>query len=520
MSSASNYAPAAEYQHLPVPRPAKSQTYTAYVKALCHRNPSLMTLNSFLHYPKPRVDGCRIAALDFRKGNPKPVVRHVADVDCLWGELHGKAEYELHSPTEDWSRPLQGRVLVLEDLTVGAIEVLGSELDLDPLFFAMHLHTLHRTGSKHQIPDEATLPSRLRSKNYINISYQRPVFCEGREASGGKWVRDAAVDRKLVLLRSTTIALAAHVLSIIVVQRNDIWIALVLVDPPLGGVHFQYGHKDSEEHRVRLDIQPFLGLYEDFTDPPKFSEDWSRVLNTSRRSLLEDIIGYWERNTPACFSPEEPSLEAIAYYPLRIVAAEWVKYVEVMQHCIKLYQYSDTQIPTLDRINHDLRELQGWRLRSLNSQHKVQTVIRKLKVPQEATLHPRTHQVMEPIIEDFEVILSNMQAAGTRLENMLPVVTSFIQIIDARRSFAETANISRLTILALVFIPLSYVSSLFSMNPSNMPGSQHFWVYFAVAIPVTLLVIIMARPPTAAVRSVVAWVRDQGKRKKPHGVEA
>ena len=185
-----------------------------------------------------------------------------------------------------------------------------------------------------------------------------------------------------------------------------------------------------------------------------------------------------------------------------------------MQHCIKIYQYSDTQIPTLDKINHDLHELQGWRLRSLNSQQKVGSVIRKLRAQYASCTNSKAQESVQSIIEDYEVILNNMQGAGARLEKTLPVVTSLVQIIDARQSFAETANISRLTILALIFIPLSYISSLFSMNPTNMPGSEHFWVYFAVAVPVTVFVILVARPPVATVRRIVAWFRGRKGRNK------
>jgi hypothetical protein len=289
---------------------------------------------------------------------------------------------------------------------------------------------------------------------------------------------------------------------------------LIIVDPPLGNVHFQYGHKDSDAHRVELDLRPFLGTYEDFTEPPKFSEDWTYLIDKPRRSLLDDIVGYWNCDVPAGFTPENPTLQSLAYYPLRIVAAEWVKYVEVMQHCIKLYQYNDTHVPTLDKINHDLRELQGWRLRSLNSQQKVGSVIRKIKAHNATEPDAGSRAAMEPIIEDYEVILNNMQTAGARLENMLPVVTSLVQIIDARQSLAETANISRLTVLALIFVPLSFVSSLFSMNPANMPGSSHFWVYFAVALPVTFLVFLVARPPTAALQAFIHWFRERRKNSK------
>ena len=92
---------------------------------------------------------------------------------------------------------------------------------------------------------------------------------------------------------------------------------------------------------------------------------------------------------------------------------------------------------------------------------------------------------------------------------------SLVQVIDARHALAETANISRLTVLALIFVPLSYVSSLFSMNSQNMPGSPHFWVYFAVAVPVTLLVFLLARPPTWIGRTFRARSQASTKRRQP-----
>jgi Mg2+ and Co2+ transporter CorA len=111
---------------------------------------------------------------------------------------------------------------------------------------------------------------------------------------------------------------------------------------------------------------------------------------------------------------------------------------------------------------------------------------------------------IQSLIGDYEHVSAKIHEFDRRLESMQPLVTSLVQIVDARRSFAETANITRLTVLALVFVPLSYVSSLFSMNPNNLPGSPDFWVYVAVAIPLTLFVITIACPPVIQIREVVA----------------
>jgi len=269
--------------------------------------------------------------------------------------------------------------------------------------------------------------------------------------------------------------------------------AVMLVDPPLGNTFYRGGDHANAGQQVKLDLQPYLGTYEDFMKMPPFSQSWKLPQYNERGGMLSDVVQYWEREAPQCFDPTDPSIQSLAYYPLRIVAAEWVKYTAVMLHCIKLYEYGGNHL-NLERFDMDLRELQGWRRRSMVSHQKIRAIIRHLKM--HASAQPAQRADVDLVLEDFEFIDKNIEDAGRRLENMLPVVTSLVQIIDARQSLIETANISRLTVLALVFVPLSYVASLFSMNTANMPGSTHFWVYFAVAIPVTFIVVLIARPPT------------------------
>jgi hypothetical protein len=287
-----------------------------------------------------------------------------------------------------------------------------------------------------------------------------------------------------------------------------------LVDPPLGNTYFRSAHKDDPEHEVNLKLNPYLGTYENFMELPKFSssEAWRHWKGNIRRGMLDDIIEYWMTALPECFDAADPSIQSLAYYPLKIVAAEWVKYIAIMQHCIKLYEYEGSQL-NLDKFNMDLRELQGWRRRSMISQRKLRTVVRHLEL--HFSRNPQHVASIKGILEDYTHINSDIEDVGRRLENMLPVVTSLVQIIDARQSFAETANITRLTILALIFVPLSFVSGLFSMNSKNMPGSDHFWVYFAVAIPVTLGVVLIARPPTSEdLHQIASWASGTFKRRR------
>lgn len=113
-------------------------------------------------------------------------------------------------------------------------------------------------------------------------------------------------------------------------------LALLLVDPRLGDTYFLAENKDSAAHEVKLKLRPFKGAYEDFTEPPKFSEDWNHQRDRLHDSLMNNVVHYWEQNLPEYFDPLNPTIQSLACYPLKIVAAEWMEYVAVMQHCIKL----------------------------------------------------------------------------------------------------------------------------------------------------------------------------------------
>ncbi|OCL02332.1 hypothetical protein AOQ84DRAFT_273835, partial [Glonium stellatum] len=375
------------------------------------------------------------------------------------------------------------------------IEVLGSSLGIDPLFFASHIHTPW-LEMESQTPDLATLPSRMRPSKYTNIHYHRTIMFD-KVPPGRKLLRDANIDRKVVvvpLAKNKYIGLAQHCTSVLRVMRDTCWIGLVLVDPPITDRYLVESGKNKEMSEICLPSRFFLGGYEDFLDPLSLDQDIDKQSGPNRQGLMEDLIYYWSTEQPECFNYKEPTILAISYFPLRIVAAEWVKYVAVMYRSVKQYEYSNNELPSflhqLKKLNSDMRSLQSWRRRSMSSQQKVRTVIRFLRPYKSLEMRDETYI---SLVEDYEHVSASIDECSRRLESMLPVVTSLVQIVDSRRSFAETANISRLTILALIFVPLTFVSSLFSMGATNGPGGPYFWVYFVVALPVTLIVFLIAR---------------------------
>lgn len=247
--------------------------------------------------------------------------------------------------------------------------------------------------------------------------------------------------------------------------------------------------------KITLPARPFQGGFEDFL-PDTFPNETDPNFGPWRRSLLEDLIFYWSNEQFHGFDINTPTLVSLAYYPLKVVAAEWMTYLEVLYHSTKEYEYDPSAISApmeqLDVLYTDLFALQKWARRNMASFHKLRYVIQFLK---HRNNDDRDTESITQLVEDYEHIASTMDIYNHRLEATVPIVTSLIQIIDSQRSLIETANVTRLTYLAFVFVPLTFVASLFSMNDNITSSAHSFWLYFAVAIPMCALVFLIARPP-------------------------
>ena len=95
------------------------------------------------------------------------------------------------------------------------------------------------------------------------------------------------------------------------------------------------------------------------------------------------------------------------------------------------------------------------------------------------------------IVEDYEHLAGLADTYGRRLETMVPVVTSLVQIADTRRSLKEATNVTRQTNLTLLFVPLSFVTGLFSMN--DVVTTHGLKRCFAVAVPLCVVVFSFVR---------------------------
>lgn len=489
------------------------------------RNPCLSDLDEYLQQPPPALDRSRIVCLDVFEC-PQPATRRDIAVQDLLAELRGVENRETAAEPDR----RKGRILLIEDISSQTIEELGSFFDIEPLFFASYIHQTWRKTSTHS-PTTCSLPSRDRKQGFLPLQYHRIVTFQQSETKLRSLTRNCNHKRKVVILpimAGEQVGLIQHCCSTLLMNRPgqewigmsfrldgkalpNVYIGIVLLDPPISN-----NYVPSKRHSPlppNLESFPLLGGCEDFSPIPIAQLQTQAPWIVSNRSMLDELVHHWTHQTPPMFSASSPTLQALSYYPLRIVAAEWVNYVFVLGMSLREYELSTTLIgdltAELEKLNITLRILQGWRRRILSTQGKMRRTIRFVKNHR----HPgKPSEDWDALEEDYEFLHTEVTEHGERLEAMVPLVTSAAALIESRRSLYETANVTRLTILALVFVPLSYIASIFSMADDFGPGGARFWVYFATAIPLASAVWMFAKLPRGSYEKFVAKVVERKAR--------
>lgn len=103
------------------------RSYQSRVTEQCLRNPCLQNLSQFLSDDILYRNTCRIACLEFSSVSANPC-REDLDLQDLTSLLNNKVR---------GMKEIQGRLLLIEDLSKDVIELLGSSLNIDPFLLRL-----------------------------------------------------------------------------------------------------------------------------------------------------------------------------------------------------------------------------------------------------------------------------------------------------------------------------------------------------------------------------------------------
>lgn len=238
---------------------------------------------------------------------------------------------------------------------------------------------------------------------------------------------------------------------------------------------------------------PIWRGYRNFEDCPSMTLD-AMPQGPPRTSTFEDVAYWTSRLSSAEVDDIADDPRILFKKTLFVVCSEWYT----------LTKYATTRLTQLEweLENPDLlhyggglgvtiTKLHSWRRRLPIFRTLLLEVLEKT-IKRESFVNGSENHVLD-LRRDFEILLSSIEDLQVRADGLMAVVTAVMSIEESKKVFEQNRSLARLTWLAVTFIPLSFVSSLFSMNGDLSTLSQSFRIFFAVSIPLTVFVLFLTR---------------------------
>lgn len=102
-------------------------------------------------------------------------------------------------------------------------------------------------------------------------------------------------------------------------------------------------------------------------------------------------------------------------------------------------------------------------------------------------LNAKVLTIQASLDKNYTFLIHRCERLKTRCETGSRILVSAAHLLEAQKGINQARQVYVLTKLAFVFIPLSFVSSLFGMNVSAFRGYPSIWIYFVIAVPLTAL---------------------------------
>ncbi|KAL8861992.1 MAG: hypothetical protein Q9178_001447 [Gyalolechia marmorata] len=427
---------------------------------------------------KERASRVKVALLEFRGDS---ATRHDISTTAQLAALSSDSSVE--------NKRLVSRLFVVEDLSCDVIETLGSNLDVDPMFFRGHIsdYTWYNTRDPWIELPEIDLVSRNRSFFHVRYAHTRyfrtsKSYWLARHEAGafnvlrrigreGNWAPGADIPGSDVGIVRSNMSFWFQPRK---AKRTDPVTGILLVDPSI------------------TEGFPLWGDYNAFAPCPSIANDLPQRL--PRGSTFDNIM-YWLQYMSV------QDIESIArdprilfQKPLSIVCAEWLKLLRYANTRLSQLEWEveDPYLRTRQKdLSATLEKIHSWRRRIPIYKTIVSEALSKV-IRRDQFVHATTNSLLL-LEKDFEIILEDLNNFHDRAERIMSVVTAVMAIEESKKALEQNRSLARLTYLAVIFVPLSFVSSFFAMSDDITKLTKTFWIYFAVAIPVTLLSLVVVR---------------------------
>lgn len=285
---------------------------------------------------------------------------------------------------------------------------------------------------------------------------------------------------------------------------------LILTDPPLRTVltsqQSSTAPKPAYSPREKVSIppnKPFQGGYADFM--PQSVQMATAGSSPPRTSMLDDLCFYLQTHSSQLSDATTPATPAASVFAKKIIASHYhqlfnfVRSVtsDVQFHMSRLDQLGMSYFDTAFVSSGQWSDAQALERRASEYCADIESIMLQCGIPL-ATPSPSpspgedNNAVAVPwgdCTADFQFLRMRLADVRRHAELLNTAITGLASMSGNQQALREARNTKALTLLGLVFIPLAYTATLFSMTDSFGPGGERFWVYFAVSLPLILLML-------------------------------
>lgn len=107
--------------------------------------------------------------------------------------------------------------------------------------------------------------------------------------------------------------------------------------------------------------------------------------------------------------------------------------------------------------------------------------------------HPSPSSTYSELLRDYEELLNDTRQREIEFKDALSHKVSLLALKESKESIRQTQIVSRLSQLAFIFIPLTFVTSCFGMNLTALgSGNGEIWVFCVIAVALTVTILLIS----------------------------
>lgn len=234
-----------------------------------------------------------------------------------------------------------------------------------------------------------------------------------------------------------------------------------------------------------------------------------------RIAMLDDIIHY---ATHPKRSPQfDDTIFGILSLTNRIAASNWANMLEYFKEKISRLEFLQESAKTtsasgwptksyekLSKIEASLQEIGYWRRRSALYHTYMESNVADL-TKFYGLVRAKPPYMECPEGEDWKYLLNALEGWKSRTSDDVQATFALLSLVEGQKSADEAQNSGLLAILGVIYLPFSLAAGILSMSGNFAAGADHFWVFFALAIPILVMSLVLAFTPRLQAGMANLW---------------